>query len=65
MSEPCVAHHFVLESPNGPTVEGRCKLCGAVRTFATTQDAETIWKTEKGRFGGNRRAQNARREAGK
>lgn len=27
----CV-HHWVIEMPQGPTSEGRCKLCGAERT---------------------------------
>ena len=26
----CV-HHWVIEMPQGPTSEGRCKLCGAER----------------------------------
>lgn len=26
-------HYWVVESPNGPTSRGTCKLCGAVREF--------------------------------
>lgn len=27
------AHHWLLESPGGPTVQGTCKTCGAVKEF--------------------------------
>lgn len=26
-------HKWVLETPNGPTSQGRCRLCGEVREF--------------------------------
>ena len=26
-------HHWVIESPNGPTSQGVCKLCGALGEF--------------------------------
>ena len=26
-------HHWIIESPHGPTSQGVCKLCGAVRDF--------------------------------
>jgi hypothetical protein len=26
-------HHWVIGTPAGPTSEGRCKLCGTVRSF--------------------------------
>ena len=29
------AHHWLIESPAGPTSTGVCKLCGAVRDFKT------------------------------
>lgn len=33
----CV-HHWLLQSPNGPTVRGICKLCGATKEFRTAAD---------------------------
>jgi hypothetical protein len=27
-------HHWIIESPHGPTSRGRCKLCGAEREFS-------------------------------
>jgi len=27
-------HHWIIESPNGPTSRGVCKLCSAEREFA-------------------------------
>lgn len=30
------AHHWVLETPNGPTSPGRCKHCGETRMFPNT-----------------------------
>jgi len=26
-------HHWIIESPNGPTSGGTCKICGTVREF--------------------------------
>ncbi len=26
-------HYWVIEQPNGPTSNGRCKVCGTVREF--------------------------------
>ena len=33
----CV-HHYVLPGPDGPTCEGVCRNCGAVRTFFNSAD---------------------------
>ena len=30
------AHHWVIESPDGPVSRGVCKLCGQVRGFANS-----------------------------
>lgn len=27
------AHHFIVDTPNGPTSEGVCKECGATKKF--------------------------------
>ena len=31
----CV-HHWIIKRPDGPTSEGRCKRCGAKKSFANT-----------------------------
>jgi hypothetical protein len=36
-------HHWQLPSPNGSTVHGICKHCGAERDFPTTSDA-VVWQ---------------------
>ena len=35
-------HHWKLTSPNGPTVHGICKHCGAERDFPTSNDT-AVW----------------------
>ena len=30
-AEPGCAHHWAIESPNGPTSYGTCKRCGEIR----------------------------------
>ena len=30
---PCPPHHYVLDSPNGPVIPGRCKRCGDERLW--------------------------------
>lgn len=29
-------HHWIIESPNGATSRGVCRLCGAVKVFVNT-----------------------------
>lgn len=31
--KPC-CHHWIIESPQGPTSRGICRRCGAKRTFS-------------------------------
>ena len=26
-------HYWIIEQPNGPTSNGKCKICGSVREF--------------------------------
>jgi len=33
LGQPMCNHHWVIESPNGPTSVGVCKLCGVGREF--------------------------------
>ena len=28
------AHHYIVDTPNGPTAEGVCKACGATKKFS-------------------------------
>ena len=45
----CV-HHWVLELPNGPTSEGKCKRCGAVRDFPNSQEGSIAWKRNQAKL---------------
>lgn len=31
-------HRWIVQTPNGPNVQGRCKLCGRERTFPTAPE---------------------------
>jgi len=31
-------HRWLLKTPNGPKVEGRCRVCGAQRVFETVPE---------------------------
>lgn len=33
------AHHWIIETPDGPTSTGICKLCSEERVFSTTNEA--------------------------
>lgn len=47
MSEPVTTtctHRWRIAPPNGPTVAGVCRICGAEREFPTTTD-ENVWET--------------------
>jgi hypothetical protein len=35
---PTCQHHWIIESPSGPTSIGRCKLCGAERQFPNSAE---------------------------
>ena len=37
-------HHWRLPPPNGPTVQGVCRRCGAEREFPTTTET-SLWET--------------------
>lgn len=44
------SHHWILETPNGPTCEAYCKKCQRTRTYATTTP-DNLWESEKGKAG--------------
>ncbi|MDE2837333.1 MAG: hypothetical protein OXL97_07480 [Chloroflexota bacterium] len=44
-AEPGCAHHWAIESPNGPTSYGICKRCGETREFRNSIKI-TSWESE-------------------
>ena len=44
-SEQACSHHWLIESPSGPTSIGACKLCGASREFRNSV-GDTGWEKE-------------------
>lgn len=43
--QTCV-HEWVIEPPNGPTSQGKCRRCGEVRAFRNSLDI-TYWDTQR------------------
>ncbi|MFC1848104.1 hypothetical protein ACFLXV_02180 [Chloroflexota bacterium] len=43
-------HHWVIESPNGPTSTGSCKHCGAVKEFDNFTPFSS-WDDERAKYG--------------
>ncbi len=39
------AHHWAIESPNGPTSNGTCKRCGEIKEFKNSIKI-TSWESE-------------------
>ena len=39
--DPC-AHHWLIESPDGETSRGTCRLCGASREFFNYNQRQTL-----------------------
>lgn len=44
-SEPRCRHHWLIESPQGPTSMGICKLCGARKEFSNSA-TDFLWEDE-------------------
>ena len=40
---PVCRHHWVIESPQGATSVGRCKICSEVREFRNSA-VDTLWE---------------------
>lgn len=38
-------HHWLIESPNGPTSAGTCKVCGLIREFKNSIQI-TSWESD-------------------
>ena len=52
--EESCSHYWLIESPNGPTSTGECKVCGEVRVFKNSIQI-TSWESD----GNHHRAQGA------
>lgn len=39
-------HHWLIESPEGPTSLGRCKHCGTEREFSNSS-SDSIWEEDE------------------
>ena len=37
------AHHWIIETADGPESKGRCHLCGEEREFANSMDYKYNW----------------------
>ena len=37
------AHHWIIETPDGPVSKGRCKLCSKVREFSNSVETSGGW----------------------
>jgi len=40
----CPPHWWMLNAPVGPTTEGRCKKCGATKTFSNSYTWHREWQ---------------------
>lgn len=38
-------HHWLIESPNGPTSRGTCQVCGVIREFKNSIQI-TSWESD-------------------
>ena len=44
-TEPGCRHHWLIESPHGPTSMGICKLCGEQKEFRNSA-SDLLWEDE-------------------
>lgn len=51
---PTCVHEWVIEPPNGPTSQGKCRRCDEVRAFRNSLDI-TYWDTQRHGAGAARR----------
>jgi hypothetical protein len=59
-SKRCPPHYFLVDTPAGPTSDGRCKKCGEVRTFCNTNPERLQDMVMRARIGCAAKAQWAR-----
>jgi len=50
VEQPQCRHHWLIETPQGATSKGVCKLCGAVREFRNAVSA-TYWESDSSDLG--------------
>lgn len=61
-SEPVCRHHWRIESPNGATSFGRCKVCGQEREF-NNSSTDSIWENDSNDSGNRWRGRGNRNAA--
>lgn len=61
-TEPVCRHHWRIESPNGATSYGKCKLCGQVREFMNSS-SDSIWENDSNDSGNRWRGRGNRNAA--
>ncbi len=45
------AHHWIIETPNGPISKGKCQLCGEEREFNNSIDFQgAAWTSQPRRY---------------
>ena len=45
------AHHWIIETPDGPISKGKCQLCGEEREFNNSTDFQgTAWTSQTRRY---------------
>jgi len=42
---PVCRHHWRIETPNGSTSAGKCKVCGEIREFSNSS-SDSIWEND-------------------
>ncbi len=47
MTDNQCAHHWIIETPEGPLSKGKCRLCGEERDFTNSTDFQrSTWLTQ-------------------
>ncbi len=41
-------HHWIIETPEGPVSQGRCRLCGEVKEFSNSVETWGGWSLKNG-----------------
>lgn len=60
--QPTCRHHWRIESPNGSTSMGTCKLCSEIREFSNSS-TDSIWENDSSDSGNRWRGRGGRNAA--